>query len=454
MSTQKLGVALEEISSCFEGIIPCAIATVANDGTPNVTYLSVVHRVDENHVALSRQFFKKTDENTLVNPYAQICLVEPESGRLFLMDLVYERTETEGPRFERMRTHLDAIAAHEGLTNVFKLKGTDICRVEGCTLVPGRSIEGPRKRDVKIERVEEFTRRLAEIDDMEELLGTTLQACTELLGYNHAFVMLLDEPHDRLYTVASTGFSLSGAGSELHLGEGSIGIAAARRQSVRVTHMGRELSYSHAARASAGELEESHAGGDRFIPLPHLHSIQSQLVTPMLAHRELVGVLCLQSEKPGAFQSADECVVGILANQVGMALVALRKADAEAETARPAEALPVQVKHYQEDDSIFLDNEYLIKGVAGGILWRLLRNYEEQGRVEFSNREIRLDQTLDLPDIKDNLEARLILLRKRLAERCDYLCIEKTARGRFRLQVDRPLNLVQVEGGGPPGLGA
>ena len=109
----------------------------------------------------------------------------------------------------------------------------------------------------------------------------------------------------------------------------------------------------------------------------------------------------------------------------------------------------MEVRHYAEDDSVFLDNEYLIKGVAGGILWRLLRNYDETGRSDFSNREIRLDQTLELPDIKDNLEARLILLRKRLEERCDYLRIEKTARGRFRLVVDRPLNLVGVEGGGP-----
>ena len=64
----------------------------------------MVHHIDENHVALSRQFFNKTDENTTVNPSAQLLLMEPETGRLFWLDVTYERTETEGPLFERMRT--------------------------------------------------------------------------------------------------------------------------------------------------------------------------------------------------------------------------------------------------------------------------------------------------------------------------------------------------------------
>jgi adenylate cyclase len=301
---------------------------------------------------------------------------------------------------------------------------------------------------VKLEQLEVFSQQLAAADDMDELLSTTLRACSDLLGYSHAFVMLLDETGDRLYTVASTGFASSGTGSEVRIGEGLIGVAAERRQAVRVTHMGRELSYSQAARKAAGAGASSEL--EQVIPLPRLQSMQSQLVVPMLAYRQLVGMLCLQSEKPGAFQAADECVVGILASQVAMALTALRPADSDvAEPPPKTEAGYVEVKHYQEDDSVFLDNEYLIKGVAGGILWRLLRNYDEHGRVEFSNREIRLDQTLELPDIKDNLEARLILLRKRLEERCPYLRIEKSSRGRFLLRVDRPLKLVQIEGGGP-----
>jgi hypothetical protein len=105
---------------------------------------------------------------------------------------------------------------------------------------------------------------------------------------------------------------------------------------------------------------------------------------------------------------------------------------------------PAVIRHFATDHSVFVDNEYLIKGVAGAIVWKLLREHREGGRAEFTNRELRLDPALKLPDIADNLEARLILLQRRLAERCPFIVIEKTGRGRFRLNVTRPLQLTDV----------
>ena len=58
--------------------------------------------------------------------------------------------------------------------------------------------------------------------------------------------------------------------------------------------------------------------------------------------------------------------------------------------------------------------------------------------------ELRLDPQIRLPDLSDNLEARLILLHRRLAERSGALMLEKTGRGRFRLCVNRPVQLVEV----------
>jgi len=99
------------------------------------------------------------------------------------------------------------------------------------------------------------------------------------------------------------------------------------------------------------------------------------------------------------------------------------------------------IKHYPADDSIFIDDAYLINGIAGRILWKLLLIYSQTGRSEFSNKEIRLDTSLQLPDIKDNLEARLILLRRRLQDRCDFVSLTPSGRGQFRLEIRRQLTL-------------
>lgn len=445
-------VPLKDIGACLEGVIPSCIATCSPEGEPNIALLSVVRSVDEDHVALSRQFFNKTGQNLARNPYAQVQVVHPVTGEQFRLDVAYERTETVGAVFESMQTRLAAVASITGMTDRFRLVGADVFRVLDCRRVDtGREPSAPTRDSPRgLEAFSQIAARMAACGDLSTLLQVCLGSLAELLGCQHSLLLMLDETGGTLYTLASHGYERSGVGSEVRLGEGVAGVAAARRQTVRITNLGRDRVFSAAVRSTLTSAEQADA--DRHIPLPSLEGAQSQLALPLTFQDRLQGVLLLESVQVGRFLAPEEQLGTAVAGHLAACVRALgdpERDEPDVSAARPARTLPpgtpvATIRHYAEDDSVFIDNAYLIKGVPGRILHRLLWAYVHDERTEFSNKELRLDPYVRLPEGRDNLEARLVLLRRRLSERCPFIRLVSTGRGRFRLEVERRPRLEEV----------
>jgi predicted pyridoxine 5'-phosphate oxidase superfamily flavin-nucleotide-binding protein len=447
---------LRDLHLCFEGAVPAVIATASSAGVPNVTFLSRVRVVDDERIALSNQFFSKTQRNLAENPRASVLVLDPLKYIEFRLTLVYERTERRGVTFDKLKDDVEAVAAVSNMQDVFKLRAADIYRVveiEPTNNEPRWHTIRPREpRVTSPAPIGELAARLSRCGDLDSIVGSSVDGLSELLGYDHSLLLLLDESGTRLFTIASHGYPTQGVGSEVAIGEGLIGVAAERVMPVRVGNVRQIVKYGASVRRS---FEESGAiGPGREIPVPGLVDAESRIAVPMLALGQLIGMLVVESHHKVAFDESDESQLVVLASIIGNAIEAERAreasdpADGQRSLAPRVDAGPesrsTHVRFFAVDGSTFVGGDYLIKGVAGRILWSLLGHYNRERRTDFTNKEVRLDPSLELPEFRDNLDSRLILLKRRLDERESPIRIEKTGRGAFRLIVHGSLRLDEV----------
>ena len=449
---------LDAIRDCMEGAVPATIATSSPEGEPNVAYLSQVEYVDCSTLALSFQFFNQTRRNVLANPVARLIVTHPISGARYRLKVRYQRTETAGPLFERMKAKLAGIASHTGMGGIFRLQGSDVYAVEEIERIELPSLAAPAPKRNLLSAMRVSAQRLARACDIDALLEGALDCLHTQFDIRHAIVLMHDAANARLYTVASMGYEDSGVGSEIPVGHGVVGVAARERAAIRIGHATTEYAYGRAMRDAAADAGISL---ETEIPLPGLAKSRSQLAVPIEAFGRLVGVLFVDSDRDMRFGYDDEDALVALAGHLGTAIHMLQSVEPEGDVQPVApgaagaakargpipSAAPLFIRHFAENDSVFLGEEYLIKGVAGAIFWTLVQDYVNAGRTLFTNRELRLDPRIRLPELSDNLEARLILLQKRLDERSAGVRLEKAGRGRFRLDVARSLHLASIPAG-------
>jgi adenylate cyclase len=456
-----MSLGLEQLAPCFQGIIPAMLFTCSKDGTPNAAFLSHVDYVDPTHVALSFQFFNKSRRNIAENPQALIRVIDPDTSQGWAMRLKFERSEESGPIFERMFFRIEAIASYTGLKGIFKLKAADIYRVESVEPVPEE--EGVKERwsprgrarqpdpVFTMKAIQELSARITTAASLDSLLDSILSGIKEYFGFSHSMILLAGEKPNTLVTIASRGYPEGGAGSEVQFGEGIIGVVAEAKKPIRISGLLRGMMHAHAVARRAHEAGWS---PDRSVPLPGLANPASQLGVPLLVRGELIGVICIESETPYRFHEEDKTTIELLGSHLAVAIQNMQLKEAEdaiGEVAeeRVAPAVPsasgdrCELTYYRGEEVVMMNGDYLIRSLPARILWKLVQTHQREGRAEFTNRELRLDKSLNLPAYKDNLETRLLLLRRRLDQKSAEIRLVPKGRGRFALQLGCKLELVE-----------
>ena len=175
-----------------------------------------------------------------------------------------------------------------------------------------------RKSD-EVRIIQQISSEITSTLDLDEVLEIVLRAMDRILGFTHSMILLWDPADDLLRVAATRGYGAGGAGAQVRVGEGVIGVVAERRQMMRIGNIGASMRYLQTVRAgmeAAGQLGPATAGA----ALPGLPDVQSQLALPLTVKDRLVGVLVVESARLNAFDELDELLLGIIGNQAATAI--------------------------------------------------------------------------------------------------------------------------------------
>jgi hypothetical protein len=156
---------------------------------------------------------------------------------------------------------------------------------------------------------------------------------------------------------------------------------------------------------------------------------------------------------PSRVDPSDHYLAALRAAQIENLRLSERVHRLETQAAPPAgqaracdtRARPQTIRWHSSGSAVFLDDAYLVRGVAGAILWKLVLTHVRSGRRTFTNAELRAAPELSLPTRNHNLEVRLAMLERHLDKANAAVRLDRTSRGQIVLEVRRPFILKEVD---------
>lgn len=181
------------------------------------------------------------------------------------------------------------------------------------------------RRAAQFEAIAQVTQSITSIRDLQELLPRITTVISEKFGFYHVGVFLLDEAN--LYAILSA--TNSDGGKRM----------MERHHRLRVGEQG-IVGYVTATGTARIAMD---VGNDAvFFDNPELPDTHSEIALPLTSGNRVIGALDVQSIERGAFTGEEVQLLGLLANQVGLAIENARLFDETRRALAEAEAISRQ----------------------------------------------------------------------------------------------------------------
>lgn len=182
------------------------------------------------------------------------------------------------------------------------------------------------RRAFQLQAITELSEAIARLQDLNELLPVATRLISERFGFYHVGIFLVDG--DQQFAILQAANSEGGRrmlarGHRLKLGTGVVGFAAQSGKPRIALDVGRDAV---------------------FFNNPDLPETRSEMALPLNLRGQTIGVLDVQSVKPGAFAESDASLLGILAEQVAVAIENARLFNQMQQAREEAEALYAQIQ--------------------------------------------------------------------------------------------------------------
>lgn len=201
--------------------------------------------------------------------------------------------------------------------------------------------------------------------DLNFTLHSLLQNLDEFFGFKHSMVLLTSAGDPFLTVFASHGYGDGSTGAKVRIGKGVVGIVAQHKKMLNVPNISSRLAYLNPGKSNLESVEN-----DITLKLPGLRNPKSQAAFPLLVQDELVGVLAVESEEPRIYDSNDEEIMSMIAEQAAMAIHKTRLY--EVEHARNKEILEMNeslsILYRQQQETLNLFMKYVPEPVVKKVL--------------------------------------------------------------------------------------